>query len=491
VSIVRIIERWAQSQPDRDALRADGEITTWRRLWNRVERASARLQGEWGVACGDRVAYLGLNRADEIILLLALARIGAMLVPLNYRLAQPELAAIIKHCGATHVVHDSEHAERARALAKVNGARVFALIDLIAEYCPHQFVALAPVEDEPLLLCYTSGTTGDPKGVVHSERGMLSNAYASIAAHDLVSGDHVLTVLPLFHVGGLCIQTLPALVAGACVTLHARFEAGAFLDAVRLHRPSLTLMVPATLRAIIDHPNWSGADLSSLRLIMAGSSIIPRPFIDAIHAAGVPLGQIYGTTETGPVSVVLRAGQARDRPGFAGWPANFCDVRIVDDTGRDVLANEVGELWIRGDNVMLGYYGGPRGAGLVDGWFHTGDLARADQDGCIEVVGRAREMIISGGENIYPAEVENVLLGIEGVAEASVIGMPDERWGEVPVAVVVARSGAALDLEQLREACAMRLAKYKVPRTIHVIDVLPRNAMGKVQAAQLRSQLGC
>ena len=498
------IDHWARTTPDGIAITAGGSNTTWLRLANRITRAAARLQGEWGVRAGDRVAYLGFNRAEELVLLFALARLGAVFVPLNYRLAAAELAAIVAHAGARLMLVDADHrglAADVQARIDVDAEIVLCeLITLIEAPCPHRASLPNLADDAPVLLAYTSGTTGAPKGALHTHRGVLANARASIAAHALCEEDCVLTVLPLFHVGGLCIQTLPALVAGARVVLHARFEAGAWLNDVKTLRPTLSLMVPATLRAVIEHPNWDTTDLSSLRALMAGSSTIPRALIDAVHARGIPLCQIYGATETGPVSVVLKAADAMRKAGYAGWPAEGVAIRLIDANAVEVAEGVVGEIVVRAPNLMRGYWRGTDeasgGTGFMTDsagpWFRTGDLARRDADGCIEVVGRLRDLIISGGENIYPAELENVLAGIAGVAEATVVGVPDAKWGEVPVAFVVREANAAG--ASLAEATVLarfdgRLARFKHPKRVVFVDTLPKNAMGKVQKSLLRETI--
>ena len=502
--------------PDRIALHAEDRTWTRGQLRDAIVRASTRLRDGWSVRggvrgdvradlrSGDRVAYLGANRSEELVLLFALARIGAVFVPLNSRLALPELAAIMAHAQLHALVTDAEHREA--------GIAALALVESQSHstICVHAIDELfvgsdaastgdvgdgieAVDSDAPLLLAYTSGTTGAPKGALHTHGGMLANVSAALAAHDLTEADRVLSVLPLFHVGGLCIQTLPALLEGAEVVLHPRFDADAWLASIASMRPTLTLMVPATLRAAIAHPAWPTTDLSCLRVIMAGSSTIPRALIDAVHARGVPLGQIYGATETGPVTVALKACDARRKPGFAGWPCFEQSIRVVDATGVDVDVDAaVGEILVRAPNMMQGYWRESNVDGFRDGWFATGDLARCDGEGCMEVVGRSRDLIISGGENVYPAEVEDLLLATEGVAEAAVVGIPDERWGEVPAAFVVRANNAkaaALDETAIAAIFDDRLARFKHPKRIVFIDRLPRNAMGKVQAHLLRERL--
>lgn len=522
MNLAAALEARVKTGPDRSALHAEGLTLTRAQLHDAVVRAIARLRGAWGVRSGDRVAYLGANRSEELVLLFALARLGALFVPLNTRLAMSELATIIAHAQLHALVTDAEHREAggaALALASSPSSwaaenepmrwqtRSYAIDDLLADEgsTPIDANDIEAVGiDAPLLLAYTSGTTGAPKGALHTHRGMLANVSASIAAHAMSEDDRVLTVLPLFHVGGLCIQTLPALLAGAEVILHPRFDAGAWLAAIASMRPTLTLMVPATLRAGIAHPAWPTTDLSCLHAIMAGSSTIPRALIEAVHARDVPLAQIYGATETGPVTVALRAEDAKRKPGFAGWPCFEQSVRVVDAAGADVRGDAVGEIVVRAPNMMKGYWrasSADRNAdqdtdrnddGFRDGWFQTGDLARRDDEGCIEVVGRSRDLIISGGENVYPAEIEDVLLAIDCVVEAAVVGIADERWGEVPAAFVVRakNSGPAVrDEVVIAAAFDAKLARFKHPRRIVFLERLPRNAMGKVQTHVLRERL--
>ena len=492
-ALLRALHAHVSVAPQRPALHSQGRTISYGRLWRRVERACAHLAGTWGVRPGDRVATLCLNHDLQLALLFACARLGAIFVPLNFRLAVPELSAIAAHAGIRMLFHDAPHAQTAAEVAAAAmHAPIDSLIDRPAALDTRLPQPSQPPGQAPLLLVYTSGSTGQPKGALHTQAGLLANARASWWAHGMTQDDHILSALPLFHVGGLCIQTLPALLAGAQVTLHQRFAPDAWLAALAQTRATLALMVPATLRAVLEHPGWPRADLSSLRGVMAGSSPIPRAYIDAFHARGVPLGQVYGATETGPVSVVLRLDQAMARPGYAGWPQPEVRVRLAGADGTEVADGEVGELWLAGANLMQGYWRQPDHPDFHDGWFHSGDLAHRNADGCIEVVGRSKDMIISGGENIYPAEIENVLLGLPGVQDCAVVGLPDPRWGEVPVAVVVPAAGAdraALAQEALRETLALSIARFKLPRRVVLLDSLPKSALGKVLKPQLRAML--
>ena len=427
-----------------------------------------------GVQRGHIVAWLGHNSWDLVATLVACQRLGAVLLPLNHRLAAPELAQVVRHAGAGHLMGTPE---------------MDALAAAVLALAPPLPGPAAGVVDGDLLLVYTSGTTGQPKGAMHTVDGMQANAVAAIAAQGLDASARVLSVLPLFHVGGLCIQTLPALAVGARVHLQPRFDAGAWFDAVEQWRPTTTLLVPAVMRALIDHPRWAGADLSSLRFVNSGSQIVPLALIEAFHARGVPVAQVYGATETGPVSIVLRPDEALAHSGHAGRPAPGVQVRLAGSAGA-VADGGVGEILLKAPNLMRGYHRSPETGFDAEGWFHTGDLAFRHGDGCYEVVGRNNELIISGGENIHPAEIENLVAARPEVAECAVVGLPDARWGEVPVLAVVPRAGQGVDAGQLLAALDGRLARFKHPHRVVVLDALPRTALGKVQRAALAQALG-
>lgn len=428
-----------------------------------LHAARARFDAE-AVAPRAIVAWLAHNRWEMLAALAECERRGAVLLPLNWRLTVPELARVCQHAGAGHLLHGAELAEMAAALRRAT--------------------ALTPgpaagIEPGDLLLVYTSGTTGEPKGALHTAAAMRANRAAAIEAQGFDAATRVLAVLPLFHVGGLCIQTLPVLAAGGALELHPRFDPDAWFDAVAAWRPTTTLLVPAVMRALIEHPRWPAADLSSLAFVNSGSQIVPRALIEAFHARGVPVAQVYGSTETGPVSVVLRPGQALGHVGRAGWPARGVQLRLCPDDGAE------GEVWLKAPQLLRTYH---RAAGPTfdaAGWFHTGDLARRQADGSLEIVGRSKELIISGGENIHPAEIEQFVAERPEVADCAVVGVPDERWGEVPVLVVVPRPGTVLDRAALQAVFDARLARFKHPRRIVEVETLPRTALGKVQREAL------
>lgn len=418
-----------------------------------------------GVASGDSIGWLAHNNLETLGTLHACRRLDARFVPLNWRLAAPELARIVRHAGLKHLLHDETQAALAR--------EVQALAPL-----PHPRSGGHQTGDT--LLVYTSGTTGEPKGAIHNQAGMLANLDAAIDCQGLNASTRTLAVLPLFHVGGLCIQVLPTLAAGGRVRLHARFDPAAWLRDVQGWRPSTSLLVPAAMKAIVEHPDWASTDLSSLGFINSGSQIVPLALIQAFHARGVPVAQVYGATETGPVSIVLRPEQALTGAGRCGWPAKGVLVRLAPD----------GEVLLKANNMMRAYHVAEAPAFDAEGWFHTGDLARQHSDGSYEIVGRSKELIISGGENIHPSEIEGLLAQHPDIAECCVVGLPDAHWGEVAALAVVAQPGCSINEPELRALFDAQLARFKHPRRIVVLEALPKTALGKVQRAGVRAMLG-
>jgi len=466
LNLSRIVEHWAEHRPSRVALHFEGADLTYAELWKRVVRAARGLR----VAKGERIAWLGYNHPDMLVLLFAAARCGAILVPLNWRLTAAEHRAILRDCQPRWLFSDAELAPAARALGIPLGS-------LDAQ----TGAAAAGTDDDELLLVYTSGTTGKPKGAVLTQAALLWNGYNSMHAHDLGQADHVLSTLPMFHVGGLNNQTVPALLAGATVTLHKRFEAGAWLAAVQARKPTLSLLVPATLQAVIAHRDWARCNLSSLRLLNTGSMVVPESLIRAFHERGVAVGQIYGATETAPIAIVLLREDAMRKVGSTGKPALHCEVKLVD-----------GEICVRGPNVMRRYWNDPAATAQVldhEGWFRTGDLARVDDEGYYWIVGRSKDVIISGGENIYPAELENVMADCPEIAESAVVGVADAKWGEAACAVVVRRPGAVIDEAAVLALFKDRLARYKHPRRVVFADALPKSALGKIRKHELKKLL--
>jgi len=496
MDLARWIHANAGFAPGKPALRYEGEDISYAALARRIDEQARALDAA-GIRAGDRVAFLGLNNPEAVALLFACARLRALFVPLNWRLAPPEHRATLADCAPTLLF-----AEPAFAPA-IDGVRAglprmrFVALGAADGWEPYpDFLAASTgravpepfPHDSPALISYTSGSTGRPKGVVLTQAALFYNAVNSTHMHDLASTDRVLTTLPLFHVGGLNILTLPALHAGATVTLHPKFDPGAALEAIERERITLTVLVPAQIDALAAHPRWQAADLSSLRMITTGSQIVPPRDYERVHARGVPLVSVYGSTETAPIATYVRAAEARRKAGSAGRPAPHCECRVVDESGDDVAAGTSGEIVVRGPNVMAGYWGdlAATDAALRDGWFHTGDVGHFDEEGWLVVDGRIKDMIISGGENVYPAEIENVLAESDAIAEVAVVGRPDERWGEAVVAVVVPKPGRRVEARDVLALLEGRVARYKHPRAVIFADALPRTALGKVQKSDVR-----
>jgi fatty-acyl-CoA synthase len=491
VNLADLIDRNAAFTPDKPALRFAGDAWSYAAFADRIAALARALKSQLGVRRGDRVAVLAMNHPDYLALLYACARLGAMLVPLNWRLAVPELTFILSNADVCALL-----------VAKAFGAAIAGTQTQVVglDYAPERGVALtdllaadsgdgseANVDwHTPLLIVYTAGTTGRPKGAVLAQEALLANAMMSQHLHAMTSDDHVLTVLPLFHVGGLNIQTTPALQLGATVTLHARFTPDDTLRSIVEDRPTLTALVPSTIQALLEHPLWSETDLASLRAISTGSTLVPQGLVDGVQARGVPVLQVYGATETSPIAVYTRLGGDLSRSLSTGLPGLLCEARIVDDGGHEVPPGVSGEVEVRGPNVLTEYWRNDNATAeaLHDGWFRTGDIAMRDDDGYFTIHDRKKNMIVSGGENIYPAEIERVLLDHPMVAEAAVICAPDPRWQEVPVAFVVSRD--AVPADELRAFLAASLARFKVPRDIIFLGELPRNALGKVQHFRLK-----
>jgi len=491
------IERHAAFAPKKAAIRFADEDLDYATLAARIRHACGKLAA-LDVGEGDVVAFLGFNHPEMLALLFACARLRAILLPLNWRLTAAEHARVIADAKPRLVLVTPDFLGHAQALrGGLPTTQWLALASAPAGWRDWMGVApgsaakpaVAPAHEAPVLLCYTSGSTGAPKGVALTQGALFFNVVNSVHMHDLTSADRVLTTLPMFHVGGLNIQTVPALHAGATVILHAKFDPDAAFDAIERERVTLAVLVPAQLTAMMKLARWSKANLSSLRVLTTGSTIVSQAFVQRVHERGVPLIQVYGTTETCPIAAYLRIEDARRKAGAAGLPALYCALRIVDENDNDVPAGADGEILVRGPNVMQGYWNAPAATAtaLRGGWYHSGDIGHVDVEGYLHVVARKYDLIISGGENIYPAEIENVLLEHPAIVEACVVGCPDERWGEAAVAAVVLKPGARLSAADVIAMLDGRIARYKQPRAVRFVDSLPRTALGKVKREELRA----
>ena len=491
LDLTAIGRHWARWQPEQVALRFDDAAWTWRELHERTDALATGLAGR-GVTPGDRVAILMRNRPEWIETALASLKVGAVVVPLNIRFTAPEIAYVVADAGCRMVVTEDALADGLAAVreqgAGVEVVRAEALDELRAEGAAPSITIAG---DDPAFLCYTSGTTGDPKGAVltHGAWNAASQGWAQ--AIQLGVDDRVYLPFPLAFTGGLAVM-LFTYWAGARLVLDGAFDAGRTIDLFEQERLTALLAVPVIIGALVDHPRFDDADLSSWRIACAGGSAVPPSLIAAVQARGVPMLQGYSLTESSGATTILPGHDATRKLGSAGLPIVHSDVRVVDESGAPCPPGVVGEISVRGPQVMAGYWADPEAtaAALVDGWLRTGDLGHLDDEGYLFVVDRATDMLISGGLNVYPAEIERVLAPLPGMVEVAVIGVADARWGESPAVIAVAAAGA-VDGDGVLTACRTVLADYKLPRYLVVREEpLPRNMSGKVLKHVLRVEYG-
>jgi fatty-acyl-CoA synthase len=468
-TIDRILRDRARITPDRIAIDEGGRLWTYRKLDERSEELARALTR------GERVSTLTGNTADHVVVFFACAKAGAILHPISWRLSPAEIAYQLDDAEPSLFLVEDEHrnlADKALALATVSPATEIAC-DKLSQG------TFGPRDDDGLLLIYTSGTTGKPKGALLTH----ANCFWTNLSFDLATGirpdDVVLQVLPQFHCGGWNVQALLAWWKGATVVLERGFDAKRALELIERRRVTTMMGVPANYLFMAQEPRFAEADLSSLRLAVVGGAPMPEALLDTWAERGVDIVQGYGLTEAAPNVLCLPPEDARRKAGFAGKPYPYVECEVSPES----------ELLVRGPNVVPGYWRNDEATAetLVDGWLHTGDVVERDDEGYYRIRGRLKDMVISGGENIYPAEIESVLHEHPAVADAAVVGVPDERWGEVCAAFVVLSTETTE--EDLRLHCGDRLARYKVPKAFHFVDELPRNSMGKVLKSELKAKV--
>ena len=467
----------AAAEPGAAAIADDTATLDNAAFAERVARAAALLARS-GVRPGDVVAIALPNRVELVIALFAAWRLGAAATPVNPGLTRPEMQYQVDDAAAAVVIGEGLELD----------ARVIEVSALAEEPTLHTDPADVP-PDALALLIYTSGTTGRPKGVMLDHANIAAMCAMTRAGLGITAADHSLLVLPLFHVNGIVVGTLTPLLAGARVTIAGRFSPKTFFGLVQRVRPTYFSAVPAIYAMLTSLPEARTADTSSLRLVVCGAAPMPAELIARVEGTlGVVLVEGYGLSE-GSCASTLNPYDGVRKPGTVGLPLPGQEVRVVDRHGRPLPQGERGEVVIRGANVMRGYLNRPddTAAAIVDGWLHTGDVGIFDEDGYLRIVDRIKDMIIRGGENIYPKEIENALYADERVLEAAVVGRPDEVLGEVVVAYVAVRPGAELTIEELHALCADRVAKYKRPARLEVLDELPKNAVGKIDKPALRA----
>ncbi len=486
-----------------DTLNGNRPITY--REWSRTVNRTARfLQERLGVQKGDRVAILAKNCVEYLDLWFALGRIGGIMQTLNWRLTPYELEKLLTDGAPVALVYGSEFIPQVNALrGKIPNLRYYVTLGEKASPEDILFSEREAFSDDPLpevdldwdtpwVICYTGGTTGLPKGAVLTHRSITANAVNTVVSWGLTPDDVAILNAPLFHSGGLNVFTAPLVYIGGTSIVCKEFDPDQVFDLIRDAGVTVFFGVPTMFIMLQQHPRWEEADFSRLKIVISGGAPCPMPVFEKFWERGVNFKTGYGLTEAGPNTFWLPPEDVRRKPGSVGFPLFHIDVKIVREDGTECGPDEVGELLIRGPHVCAGYWNNPEATAeaFKGGWLHTGDLAKRDAEGYYYIVGRIKDMFISGGENVYPAEIESVLYSHPAVAEAAVIGIPDPKWGEVGRAIVALRPGASVTEEELLDFCRERLARYKVPKSIIFVDALPKTGAGKIDKERLKKEYG-
>ena len=490
--------------PDKEAVVEGERRLNYHQLNRRVNRLASALQAS-GLQLGDRISILSYNCLEFVEVIMAAAKLGLILVPLNWRLTPSELAFNLNDSGAETLFFDADLVELADGVKGTTPLKRFIVFgekqisqarayeSLLSEQSKSEpETKPVPNLDTPHIIMYTAGTTGKPKGAILSQGASFWNVVNLNVALDFTSNDRNLLVLPMFHIGGIGLFTLPMLYDGGTVVIQRTFDPVKTLALLEEERITLFFGVPAIFLALIQHPEFDASAFKNVRLVMSGGAPLPVSLVKQYREAGIVLQQGFGMSEAAPSIATLAKELALKKAGSIGRALMHLEARIVDDNMSVVPTGDVGELVIRGPNLLQGYWNRPEATkeAFTGGWFHTGDLARMDADGELYIVERKKDMFISGGENVYPAEVENMLFGLPQIAEAAVFGIADEKWGEVGRAVVALKEGQNLTGDEIIDHLKERLAKYKIPKSVVFVNQLPRNAAGKVLKTILREKHG-
>jgi fatty-acyl-CoA synthase len=497
------LERRNELTPEKEALvdASTGRRFTYRQFNQRANRLANGWRKEWGIQKGDRIAILAKNCPEYLESLFAAAKLGAILVPINIRLVGPELSYILNDCRPKGLIIGVDFVDVISEVEKEIDVYNRLLLDGAtgSDMVPYEeFLGSGedftpkleePVSlDDPHVILYTSGTTGYPKGAIQTHGNILFNSLNANLALDLISSDVTLCGLPLFHTGGLHVMTTPTIHAGGTIVIERAFDAGEALGLIHERRVNTIFFVSTMWLFMSQHKDFQKTDFSGLRLAWTGGAPCPLHVIEAYQKKGVVFRQGYGLTEVGPDAMILPGEDAVRKAGSIGKPPFHSAMRIVDSEDKDVMTGQIGELIFRGPTVTPGYWNKPEATAeaLRGGWFHTGDLAIKDEDGYVFIVDRVKDMIISGGENIYPVEIEKIIYQHPKVAEVAVIGIPDDKWGEVGNAIICPKPGEILTQEEVINFLQNKLARYKIPKMITFMEALPRNPAGKVLKRVLR-----
>ena len=495
-----MINRWAKASPDKEALfdAIEDRRYSYAQLAREINNMAHFLQTDLGITKGDRVACLALNRAEYIILFFGLGRLGAVMVPLNFRLAKNEFIYFLEDAAPKAVFFDQEHQDIINQLKEDIQLPHYVCFDddnTVGVSLPSCWSQL-PVDDlpevfiepqDPQLIIYTSGTTGLPKGVLLTHGMLTWNAVNTIQGWDMRSSDRTILHAAMFYTAGWNVFTLPLFNCRGSNILIRSFEPDLILDLMDREKVSVFFGVPTMFQMLIDSPRFASTSFDHIRFMVSGGAPMSRDIFDTFkEQKNIRIWEGYGLTEVGPNNFM-----ANGKLGTIGHPMPYMDVRLINPNGKEVAPGEEGEILLRGPNVCAGYLNKPEATAetIQNGWFHTGDLGRIDDDGHMAIAGRLKDMFISGGVNIYPAEIERVIEAHPVVTGAAVIGVPDERWGEVGKAIVEVKAGKSLTLDDLLDYLKDRIGKFKMPKYLEVVDKLPRTpASGKIQKFVLKSK---
>lgn len=480
------LKKWNMYSPTGVAIK-DGDTGrefTYAQFYQAATHGAAFLKSEYGVGPGDRVAVLSTNELEYVFLFFAVQRLGATLVPINFRLTQREVEHIVSDCQPKLLVHQPEYAPIVKSLSWKSHTT---LLSDLPFFGGNAHTGFDSQPETAAMIIYTSGTTGSPKGALISHNMLFWNSINTTLRLNISQNDCTVIFLPFFHTGGWNVLTTPFIHRGAKVVFLKKFDGDQILSLSEKEKATLLFGVPTTMDMMARSPLFEKVDLSNIRYAIVGGEPMAIELIRTWHKKGIPIRQGYGLTEFGPNVFSLNEQDALRKIGSIGFPNFYIDAKVVGEKGEELGANEIGELCLRGPMCMTGYWKNPKATAetIIDGWLLTGDLVRRDEEGYYYVVGRKKDMFKSGGENVYPAELEKVLRSVPGVREVAVIGVPDPKWGEVGKAFVALEAGASLNESLLAEHCLKNLAKFKVPKYFQFLPELPKGDSGKILKRKL------
>ena len=489
------LAKWSTYSPNRMFLREHQRDMQWSYSdFNlRTNSLASYLVDQYKIKKGDRIAIYSKNKSEHVILFLACIKIGALLVPLNFRLMPRELDILINDADPKLFFYDEEFTDHIPKLSSVNKIEVVNKLSEISKFLlenniKSNFTSKETfTEDDPVMILYTAGTTGLSKGVIITHKMLFWNSINTGLRLDLHSSDHTQSFAPFFHTGGWNVLFTPFLHHGASHTLLTQFDADLILQLMEKEKATILFGVPTMLQMMADSPYFNKVDLSSVRYAIVGGAPMPIPLINTWHNKGVFIRQGFGLTEVGPNCFSLHQDDAIRKKGSIGFSNFYIDAKIVKEDKTECAADEVGELWLKSPVVTLGYWRNENATKetITEGWFHTGDLVKQDKDGYFYVVDRKKNMYISGGENVFPAEIESYLYTNEKIKEVAVIGVEDEKWGEVGKAYIVLKDNQTLNEIEIKEFCLGNLAKYKIPKYVEFLSELPKSEAGKIDKKKL------